>query len=362
MEYFNWNKEDIMNSNLSPYSKEILLGEINGTPSSNDPNVPKNTPIFHLREKHQYHEYLKKLYRDIPDLTLFIQHSYQHLDISHYIYEEIPKIETTPEKLLKYTTSFYEFLGNIDILEQYNRLINQEGVLRIQPYNPNSQICQNVNGRCLIDKDTGSAFLSYYIKGTLDDFSTFTHETAHLVIETMLFEKMNSLIDKHFSEYAACYFQIISYCFYSIYFDTPEIFPVLLHNNMLNIIDNIWYLHIQNLIMKRKIAKATPAYLKRELANEGIETEGLFSKDEIAYFYNNPTKKIEAIAGFLMALDSFVQNTPTFSEGVSKLLDTLTSPSTSASELFQSNNITFMEDNMHNFKELYEKSLGIHLK
>ena len=360
MEYFNWNKEDIINSDLAPITKEILLGEINGTPASKDPNVPSNNPIFHLREKYQYYQYLKMLYREIPDLTLFIQHAYQDFNIATCIYEEIPEVDTTPEKLLKNTTSFYEFLGNKDILNQYTRLIQKEGILRIQPHDPSNPVCQNVNGRCILDKDTGNAFLSYYIKGTLDDFPTFAHETAHLIIETMLFGQMNPLIDKHFTEYAACYFQIISYGFYSIELGIPEIFPVLLHNNMVNIINNLWYLHIQKLIMQRKIIKASPTYIKKALEKENIRSG--FTKNDISYFYLNPTKKIEAIASFLMALDSFVQNTPTFKEGVPNLLDTLTSSVSSISELFKNSNITFMEDNMHNFKELYEKSLGIHLK
>lgn len=360
MEHFNWNKEDIINSNLAPFTKEVLLGELNENPCIKDPNILKDASMCQLKEKIQYRQYLKKLYRDIPDLTLFIQQAYQNFDISKCIYESLPEIDTTPEKLLKNTTSFYEFLGNKDILEQYNRLIRQEGVLRIQPVSPNNPICQNINGRCILDKDTGQAFLSYYIKGTLDDFSTFAHETAHLIIETMLFGQMNPLIDKHFAEYAACYFQILSYCFYSIHLNIPEIFPILLRNNMINIINNMWYLHIQSIVMQRKIIKANPSYLKRKLEEENLKIS--YDKEDIPYFYNNPTKKIEAIASFLMALDSFVQNTPTLTSGTYNLLCTLTSPSSSLPELFQNHNITFIEDNMTNFKDLYEKSLGIHLK
>lgn len=360
MALYNWDKDDITNSNLTSLAKEILLGEINEEPSSCDPNVQRIKPIWHIKEKISYQKALKELYRDLLDIILFIKQSYKSFPISYYTFEDIPDAPTTPESLLKYTEEFYEFLGDEDLVRQYNYYINQKGILRIQPYNPANPICQAVKGRCFFDSTTQNAFLSYYIRGKLDDYSSFTHETAHLVIETLFQNQMNPIIEKHLTEYAAYYLQIISYCFYSIRFKKNEIFPVLLHNHIVNAINNIWFLYVQSIAMQKRFTKATPEYLDRQLKEENLE--GIFETDNINAFYTNPTKIFESIIAFFMALDTFANATPTFDIGVANFKKTLISNATSATELFQNHNITFMEDNLANTKNYYEKSLGIHLK
>lgn len=360
MEQFNWNKEDILNSDLDPYTKDVLLGELASSPSLKDPHIEKTRILFQPKEKYEYQKHLRTLYQQMPEITPIIIKSYQKFPIFKVNYKPLPQIDIDPDNIIKSAKNFYEFIGSDELLNSYLSLINQKGKIRIQPYNPNNPLCNHINGRCLIDNSTQKGFISCYTKGTFEDYTTFIHETAHLIIETLLVNQMNPLIEKHFTEYAAYYLQLISYHFYGEYFKIPEIFSNIFHNHIVRIISNMWFLHFQALVMQKKFTIATPDYLRACLAKENLDC--LFTQDDIVNLYINPIQTVETIAAFLMALDSFEQNTPTIKEGIIHLRNTLTSPEQSILDLLKNNNITFIEDDMHNFQTAYEKTLGLHLK
>lgn len=353
MPTYGWRKENILNSNMSDSLKELLIGDLEDNPVAFDPNVTSDDISFSSSKK-KYKEFIRRLKKEAPILTQVALESYKIIPINECVRYEMPVIDITPDDLLEKTLLFYEFLGDKELLEEYKKLLSNQEYIKLSKYDANNPLCQNINGRCIINKNAPS-FLSFYIHNKLSDYSSFAHETAHYIVETSYMELMNPLVQSYFTEFVAYYIQILNYLFFGSLFDQEEIFKILIHNHIVYVIDLLWQVHLQSILFSSILARPTNNYINRKLRRENYSLN--IKEDELDILFTNYDKNILNVNAFLMALDLFVNTTTDLKSGLSTYKEIITSTATSIEELFSRYNIAYPYDNLKNLKSFHEKSL-----
>lgn len=319
MSKYGWQKSQIENSSMHDSIKDIILGELNAKPSNNDPNLKEYSKSFN-EFKAFYQASINDLYKDIPDLVDIALNGYKVKDIRQckkFIY---PSIKVTPEYLLHNTEKFYQYLDDEELLNQFLKYKNNPHIFNFQKYDENNPLSQKIRGRCIISEVSTDAYLSFYIHNELKDYTSFVHETAHLIIETLYKDKINPIISDYIPEFIAYYIQLLSYEFYSRHFKDESIFYALLNNHLTDILGYMWELHIQSLIFNEKFKKPKIKSINNILkAESGIQ----ITNEEINNFYFDPNKIICLINGFLCALDLFIQTKDDIKSGLKKYKEML---------------------------------------
>lgn len=356
MANYGWQKDKIANSSMNDFLKSVILGELESNPVHNDPTIKKNSMSF-KEFKHFYQKTLDDFYSEIPELTTASITGYKIKNIrkcQKYVYPSIP---VTPEGLMYNTTLFYEFLDDKELLQQFLTLASNKSIFNFQEYDPNNPLCASVRGRCIISNKTDDVYLSYYIHHELRDFTSFAHESAHLIIETLYKNQINKQIDTYLSEFIAYYIQLLSYLFYSIHFKDPEIFYVLLNNHIVDIIGYMWELHIQSLIFNKTLLKPTAKYVNGKLKDEGYDV--YINDENIKNFFFDPKTPIKNINAFALALDLFSKTEDNIKYGLKIYKDIIKSDLDSLLSLYSRYNITYHQDNFNTMQKYLAKCYQI---
>ncbi len=358
MKQFNWRTEDILNSKLSDRYKDILLSELEGTMAYNDPsNTHKNIPSHweFIKEFHEAMNELDALSSKMSDISL---NECLHFKPDDELIINVPLRDLTKESLVSEVATFFDTLDDKEISRIIREIINPDNNrLRIGDYDENNPICEEVRGRCIKDNANNIVFASYYMKKNLADFTTLTHEIAHMLSAYLFGNDINPLIKNYLGETEAYYFELLSAYYIDKMLTKPEYLHIAFNMRLVKSIDYLWHIRKQYILASHLI-KPRLKTLNKELKR--LENASLLDERTYLELYRFKTAYINnMIHSFLAATDLFYQTVDDRRQGLKNFKDFMQSSRTTIEDLYSKSGITYLDDGCLNFHTLHEESKNL---
>lgn len=358
MNKFNWTQEDIMNSNLTDQYKKMLLAELEGKITSFDPTNTRNNLQSHLELGRNFREDMKKLQTldpRMPDVSLNECLNYSPDD---EVIINIPLRGLTPEALVSEVLKFFASLNNKEIKETTESLMNpKNGYLRIEDFDEENPVCNEVRGRCIKDTIQGIIFASYYMRKNIHDYTTLSHEVAHMLSGKLFGSNINPIVSEYLSEVEAYYFELLCANYINNATVDPNILYVAHNSRVIKSIDYMWDIRRQYILSKH-LFKPSLRRLNHEL--DKIPNAPKVTSSNYWELYRFSTGYINnMVHSILVATDLYFQTVEDPEKGLELFKRFMTSEKSTIQELFSDANITYLDDDCSNFRNLHEKTKAL---
>lgn len=355
MNNFNWSKEDILNSNLSDRYKEMLLAELNGKITLDDPTNTRDNMQGHLELGRNFREDMKDLIAIDPRMADISLNECLNYNADDDIIINIPLPGLKPQDLVEELGLFFKYLHDNEIELVASELLDpNNGHIRITSYDENNPICKEVNGRCIKSPEDDVIFASYYMRNSIHDYTTLAHETGHMISGKIFGSNINPLVKRYLSEVEAYYFELLCAEYLNSLTTDEHLLYVAHLPRLAKSIDYMWDIRKQY-ILSRHLFKPSLRRFNKEI--QRIPNGSRINSIGYTDLYRFHTGYINVIIhSALVATDLYQITVQDQKEGLRLFKEFMLSRKDTIQELYSDAQISYLEDDCKNFRNLHEKT------
>ena len=297
---YNWDINQIINSNLELNNKEIIIGEdinnLTNTDSSTFDYAKINPFLYSLIYYINKHAIIK----NIPNLYEYITYLYSIIDplsIKSLVFESYSSINEN--FLINYIRDFFNYLNDNDLLTIINDITNPDNhLLRLDYDAQDKQVTNYVKGRVFKDMNNNLVLGSYYIRRDMLDIPIFTHEIGHMTSGLLFGNTINHNFYDLLRETEAYYFELLSSYYLNDLYHIEDTTNAFRQYRLFHIESDIYNVLIQDAIAKHPLRRIDS--INNAIKNYGIQIK----KEEIDLLLINDTVTVLGrILSYLIALE-----------------------------------------------------------
>ena len=340
MSKYKWKRDNIYNSDLKEYTKQVLMNELASIKDDTSIVCYDATDYHSFKESYiQEYNTVKRLY---PELVDYID------GLNTTALKSIKNIKlpfdtvNNESQLLNAMENLVIDLEDRDLISEYADIVNSnKGLINIEASDPINEIKRKYVGRCVSENNSKDTYISLYTNNDLTDFTNLAHEFGHAFEQRLFLDNRNPIAKNFLTEISSLYFELLMMNQLNKEFDVTSVSDYLNSNKLLYITRNILVNQMSLFILFQNRFDINSLL---EFYRENLGSGYVISAQD-GFYLSSYIDTINYIASYMIALKLCDKTLEDKYEGFGAYKELMQNPTTSLIDLLDKYGLNFIDNN-----------------